>query len=82
MSHTPHELNEEFPEYVEQMHALKESDQHFVRLSDEYHEINRAIHRIETKIEPVSPMHEEDLRKQRMVLKDEIARILRDETEA
>jgi uncharacterized protein len=36
MSHTPHELAEEFPGAVEKMHALKTTDPHFARLADEY----------------------------------------------
>lgn len=78
MSHTPHELTEEFPDQAAALHSLKESNAHFAKLADEYHEINREIHRIETNVEPASPVHEEDLRKKRMVLKDEIARLLRD----
>ena len=54
MSHTPHELHEEFPEAVDKLHALKLSDHHFARLSERYHEINREIHRIETNVEPAS----------------------------
>jgi uncharacterized protein len=72
MTHTPHELADEFPEHVEKMHALKLMDAHFSRLFDEYHDINRAIHRAETNIEPTADFHMEDMRKQRMRLKDEI----------
>ena len=45
MGHTPHELMEEFPDHVDQMHDLKEPDAHFAKLFDEYHTINRAVHR-------------------------------------
>jgi len=45
MSHTPHELVEEFPEHAETIHRLKEANGHFARLFDEYHQVNRAIHR-------------------------------------
>ncbi len=76
MSHTPHELSEEFPQAVELMHKLKLEDAHFARLADEYHEINRAIHRAETLVEPVAEYHEAEMRRKRMTLKDEIARIL------
>ena len=76
MSHTPHELAEEFPDKVTQMHALKESDAHFRKLFDEYHEVNRAVHRAETNVEPTDETHEASLRKQRMVLKDKIAAML------
>jgi len=77
MSHTPHELAEEFPADVEKMHALKTGDAHFARIFDEYHAINKTIHRAETKVEPISDEHEAALRKQRMALKDEIAKTLR-----
>ena len=76
MSHTPHELAEEFPDKVERMHALKEEDAHFRRLFDEYHDVNRAIHRAETNVEPTDQFTEERMRKQRLHLKDEIARML------
>ena len=76
MSHTPHELAEEFPDKLDRIHTLKATDAHFRRLSDDYHTVNRAIHRAETNVEPIDRFHEEDLRKHRMRLKDEIARML------
>jgi len=76
MSNTPHELAEEFPEKVELMSALKTSDAHFARLFDEYHEVNRAVHRAETRVDAISDSAEEDLRRQRMKLKDELWAIL------
>ncbi len=76
MSHTPHELAEEFPHEAERISTLKQSDGHFAKLVDEYHEINRAVHRAETNVEPMEQFHEEELRKKRVMLKDEIWRIL------
>ncbi|MEX0350506.1 MAG: YdcH family protein [Paracoccaceae bacterium] len=76
MSHTPHELAEEFPDKAELMSQLKQSDAHFARLSDEYHEVNRAVHRAETNVEPMEELAEVDLRKKRAALKDEIWGIL------
>jgi uncharacterized protein len=76
MSHTPHELAEEFPEHVARMHELKLKDAHFQKLAERYHEINRAIHRAETNVEPVDGMTEETMRKQRLRLKDEIHAML------
>ena len=73
MSHTPHELSEEFPEAIETIHELKTADAHFAKLADEYHEVNREIHRIETRTAPASEVYEEELRKRRLLLKDEIA---------
>ncbi len=78
MTHTPHELAEEFPEYAARIHELKSGNAHFAKLADEYHEVNRAIHRAETRVEPVSDEHEEGLRKRRMTLKDEIFGLLAD----
>ncbi|MFY2825831.1 YdcH family protein [Ruegeria sp. MALMAid1280] len=76
MSHTPHELAEEFPDKVELMSQLKQSDAHFARLVDEYHEVNRVVHRAETNIEPMEDLAEGELRKKRAALKDEIWSIL------
>jgi uncharacterized protein YdcH (DUF465 family) len=76
MSHTPHELAEEFPEHKEKIHDLKASDAHFAKLFDKYHEVNRAVHRMETRIEPVTDEIEEQTRRERMVLKDQIAAYL------
>lgn len=76
MSHTPHELAEEFPQHLARMHDLKCNDAHFRKLADAYHDINRAIHRAETNVEPMDPHEEEILRKKRMKLKDEISAML------
>ncbi|SPF78318.1 YdcH family protein [Pseudoprimorskyibacter insulae] len=76
MSHTPHELHEEFPELAEKISDLKQADAHFARLAEEYHEINRRIHRAETNVEPIEGLAEGELRKQRGALKDEIYRML------
>ena len=72
MSNVPNELADEFPEHVEKIHDLKIGNAHFAKLFDAYHELNRAIHRAETNIEPTDDFHMEDMRKQRLRLKDEI----------
>lgn len=76
MSHTPHELAEEFPEYADKIHALKLSDTHFSRLADEYHTVNRDIHRAEENVEPTDDINEQAMRKLRMNLKDQLYAIL------
>ncbi|MDV4168413.1 YdcH family protein [Rhodovulum sp. FJ3] len=76
MSHVPHELAEEFPDQAAALQALKAENAHFAKLVDEYHTVNRAIHRAETNVEPVDQLAENEMRKQRMTLKDEIARML------
>lgn len=72
MSHTPHELDAEFPEHKTRIDALKAENAHFAKLVDDYHEVNRAVHRAETNIEPMSEEAESELRKKRAALKDEI----------
>lgn len=73
MSNTPHELAEEFPDKATLIHDLKMKDGEFRVLADRYHELNRAIHRAETNVEPTDQFHEEDMRKERVALKDRIA---------
>jgi uncharacterized protein YdcH (DUF465 family) len=77
MSHTPHELASDFPEHADRIHALKESDPHFARLMDEYHDINREVHRAETLVAPISEDAESQLRKRRAAIKDELYRMIR-----
>jgi len=72
MSHTPHELAEEFPDQVDAIHALKVADPHFAGLSEQYHTVNRAIHRAETDVEPTDDLNMAQMRKERLLLKDQI----------
>lgn len=73
MTHTPHELAEDFPGQADMIHELKLKDGEFRYLAEQYHEVNRAIHRAETNVEPCDHFHEEAMRKERMRLKDQIA---------
>ncbi|QYK43068.1 MAG: DUF465 domain-containing protein [Paracoccaceae bacterium] len=76
MSHTAHELAEEFPDRAERLHDLKLSDPHFARLVEEYHEVNRAVHRAETRLDTIPEAAEVALRQRRVRLKDQISRML------
>jgi hypothetical protein len=76
MSHTPHELPDEFPHLAEKISEMKQADAHFARLADDYHALNRAVHRAETLVEPVEALAEVEMRRQRATLKDEIYRLL------
>ncbi|BDW86265.1 MULTISPECIES: YdcH family protein [Roseicyclus] len=76
MSHTPHELAEEFPQHADKIHDLKTTDAHFARLFEAYHDVNRAVHRAESGVEPVDDFTDQKMRKERMTLKDQIATIL------
>jgi len=77
MSHVPHELNEEFPNDADKIRDLNTNNAHFAKLTEEYHEVNRQIHRIETNVEPADEGFEKQLRRQRLALKDEITTFLK-----
>lgn len=72
MSHTPHDLAAEFPEHAQKMHDLRTSDAHFAKLHEAYDAANSAVHLAETDLEPTSDDHLTDLRKTRLMLKDQI----------
>ena len=76
MSHVPHELAEEFPEHSDRIHELKASNAHFAKLVDDRHAVNRDVHRAEAQVTPTDTLHEAELRKRRLALKDEIWRML------
>jgi len=76
MSHVPHELADEFPELKDKIHELKVSNAHFARLAEEYHALNREIHRVEAAGINVDDPTFEDLKKNRLHLKDEIFAML------
>mgnify|MGYP006283936651 CR=1 FL=1 len=76
MTHTPHELAADFPEHGELIHHLKTTDPHFRELVEEYHVVNRQVHRMETEVEPVSSETEKHARERRVHLKDRIAEYL------
>lgn len=76
MTHRLHELADEFPGAVADIHRLKESDAHFAGLAARYHVVNGAIHRAETGVEPLADDHLEDMKKRRLALLDEIAALL------
>ena len=72
-----HSLVNELPEYREAIHALKLSDNHFSRIFDEYHEVDKEIHRIESGAENTSDEYLENLKKQRLFKKDELFEMLK-----
>lgn len=71
-----HPIGEEFPEFKLKIHYLKQSDAHFRTLCDRYEEIDKAIARAESRIEIVTEIEEEKMRKERLVLKDQLLAML------
>ena len=76
MSNAPNDLAEDFPDKRDRIHQLKTSDNRFARLYDEYNELNRTIHRVETRVEPQTDEAEEELKRRRLQIKDEIMAML------
>ncbi|MBJ6126191.1 YdcH family protein [Microvirga splendida] len=76
MSNAPNDLAQDFPDKVDRIHQLKTSNNRFARLYDEYDELNRTIHRIETRVEPKPEEVEEELKRRRLQIKDEIMAML------
>ncbi len=72
-----HDLVHEFPEHRERIHELKTGNHRFSEMFDEYHELDREIHRIETGIENTSDEYLEERKKLRVYLKDELYRMIR-----
>jgi len=79
MSNAPNDLLDDFPDKVDRIRQLKESNNRFGKLYDEYNELNRTIHRIETRVEPKPEEVEEELKRRRLQIKDEIMAMLDNE---
>ena len=76
MTHVPHQLAEEFPEQAAQIRELKQNDPHFAVVAAKYEEANHLVRLAETNVKPLDDIEMLNLRKERLVLKDEIAQLL------
>ena len=79
MSNAPNDLADDFPDKADRMRQLKNGNNRFARLYDEYDELNRTIHRVETRVEPQTEEAEEELKRRRLQIKDEIMAMLNNE---
>jgi uncharacterized protein YdcH (DUF465 family) len=75
LSHHP--LVAEFPEYKDTIHRLKVDDPAFHQLMEKYEELDKHIFRIEDGSEPTEDAVVEQLKKERLALKDEILQMLK-----
>ena len=71
-----HDLHHEFPEYLDSIHALKASSAPFGQMYDEYQELTREVERLEEEDLPVDDFTIETMKKQRVLLKDQMYRLL------
>ena len=77
-----HDLHSEFPEYHDEIHALKLDNAHFNKLHDEYNELVHELKRIEQEIETPEDNYVESLKVKRLAVKDEIFTMLKGKKEA
>ena len=66
-----------FPEYRDLITQLKGHDAHFTRLFDKHNEMDQVIKKKEAHIEPGTQIEIEQLKKEKLALKDEIYVILK-----
>ena len=65
-----------FPEYRDLITQLKNKGAHFTRLFDEHNTLDQRIQNIESHIEVATEAEIEQLKKQKLHLKDELYTIL------
>ena len=67
-----HDLINELPEYKALILRLKETDEQFAKLFDEYHELDNEVLNMEEGVETPSDDVLEELKKKRLYLKDQL----------
>jgi uncharacterized protein YdcH (DUF465 family) len=75
LSHHP--LVQEFPDHKDDIHRLKMENNYFQNLMDKYEELDKEIFRIEDCSEPTDDLIVEQLKKQRLALKDELFQLIK-----
>ena len=66
-----------FPEFRDLITQLKTEDAHFARLFEQHNDLDQRIKNIETHIEIGTPLEVENLKKEKLRLKDEMYAILK-----
>ena len=72
-----HALVKDFPELREELHELRQQDNAFARLAENYEALDKRICRIEDGIELLAEDALGQLKQERVALKDEVARRLK-----
>ncbi|HSN63753.1 MAG: YdcH family protein [Azonexus sp.] len=71
-----HDLHHEFPEFNDAIDALKAGNAHFATLFASYHRLTGKVEDLEEHDMPVADFTIEDMKKQRVKLKDELYHML------
>lgn len=71
-----HNLSKEFPEFKDKIHDMKMENAHFTKLHNEYNELDCEVIKIEEGLENTSDEYLLTLKKQRLLLKDQLHKML------
>jgi uncharacterized protein len=74
---TPKGQKPMFPEYRDLITKLKTTDHHFTRLFDKHNELDQKIKNMENHISPGTHEEIETLKKEKLLLKDQLYAILK-----
>ena len=66
-----------FPEYRDLITKLKTTDKHFLNLFDKHNALDQKIKNMETHVEPGTPEEIENLKKEKLNLKDQLYAVLK-----
>ncbi len=69
-----------FPEFRDLISRLKTEDEHFSRLFNKHNDLDQQIKNIEARIEPGSQVDVENLKKEKLKLKDDLYVLLKNAT--
>jgi uncharacterized protein YdcH (DUF465 family) len=71
-----HDLDHDFPEFHDAIQALKTGNAHFAKLFASYNRLTGKVEDLEAHDMPVADFTMEDMKKQRVKLKDELYHML------
>ena len=66
-----------FPEHRELISQLKTTDRYFANLFDKHNELDQKIKNIEARIQPGTPEEIDVLKKEKLLLKDQVYAVLK-----
>ncbi len=73
----PHDLLHEFPDLEAKISALRSSDEEFAELMTNYDNLDARVRKLEELGTPVADETIEDLKKERLLMKDRLYEFLR-----
>ena len=76
MSELIHTISDDFPEYADKLAEMQTKDAAFAEKVAQYDALNKKVIDAETLEKPTHHFREEELKKKRALLKDEIYKIL------